>query len=91
MRLPDSLKAAKAGVEAYDIYRRGMPFDHDYDDVDTTKMYCCELVEFVYQKEGISLVGSERHDIHLPVFSYERVILPSDFLESEELKTIAYF
>ena len=91
LRYPDSLKALKAGREAYRIYSRGMLFDHDYNDLDTTKMYCCELVEFVYQKEGISIVGTERHDIRLPVLSYEHVILPSGFLNSKELKAIVYF
>lgn len=91
MRYPDSLKASKAGMEAYGIYQQGILFDHYYDDLDTTKMYCCELVEFVYQKEGVSIVGPGRHDIHLPVLNYEHVMLPSDFLKSKKLETIVYF
>ena len=91
MRFPDNLIASKAGMNAYDVYKREILFDHDYDDLDTTKMYCSELVEFVYQKEGVSIVGTERHDICLPVFNYKHVILPSDFLEAKGLETVVNF
>ncbi len=48
----DSATAARAARFAMEVYRRGTLFDHDYDDSDTTKMYCCELVDFVYRKPG---------------------------------------
>lgn len=91
MRYQDCETAAKAATEAYMIYKRGTLFDHDYDDRDTTKMYCCELVEYAYQKVGMTVVDTMRHDINLPVFSFDHVILPSDFVNSKYLRTIITF
>ena len=42
----DTATAAKAARYALEAYRRGTLFDHGYDDSDTTKMYCCELIEY---------------------------------------------
>ena len=38
----DSATAARAARFAMEVYQRGTLFDHDYDDADTTKMYCCD-------------------------------------------------
>lgn len=62
----DTIIPLKAAEYAMQTYRRNTLFDHDYDDSDTTKMYCCELVEFAYAKAGMTLAGTERHDISLP-------------------------
>lgn len=91
MRCNNSKNGMRAAEEAYRIYKQGMLFDHDYDDSDTTKMYCCELVEYAYQKAGMSIVDSIRHDINLPVFDFDHVILPSDFINSRHLTTIITF
>lgn len=91
MRGSDKQKGAIAAAEAYRLYKKGVYFDHDYDDSDTTKMYCCELVEFAYQKAGTTVVDTMRHDINLPVFHFDHVILPSDFVQSKYLKTIIVF
>lgn len=91
MRCYDSEKGVTAAAEAYRIYNHGMLFDHDYDDRDTTKMYCCELVEYAYNKAGMTVVDSVRHDVNLPVFSFDHVMLPSDFVNSRHLTTIITF
>lgn len=92
MRFTDSTMARKAADAAYAIYRRGTLFDHDYDASDTTMMYCCELVEHAYNKvAGISVTDSIRHDVNLPAFNLKQVMLPSDFIRSSRLKTIATF
>ena len=64
--------------------------DHDYDDTDTTEMYCCELVEHVYKKAGLSLAGDTRHDILLPGMRLH-CILPSDLCDNERLESIISF
>ena len=91
MRYPDSIIAQKAAQEAYRIYRKGTLFDHDYDDSDTSTLYCCELVEFAYQKAGVSIVGNSRHDINLPVLQFDHVMLPSDFVKSKAVTTVNVF
>ncbi len=92
LRSADSVAAAKAASAAYDIYRRRVLFDHDYDIRDTTKMYCSELVEFVYRKaSGVSITENRRRSVNLPAIEYDDVIFPSDFIESGRLRTIVTF
>ena len=87
----DSATALRAARFAVDVYKRGTLFDHDYDDTDTTKMYCCELIDFVYRKAGRSLAGQKRHYFHLPGLNPIRCILPSDICNSGELDTVMSF
>lgn len=87
----DSATAARAARFAMDVYRRGTLFDHDYDDSDTTKMYCCELVDFAYRKAGRPLAGRKRHRFHLPGLDPICCILPSDICNNTALATIVTF
>lgn len=87
----DSATAALAARFAMEVYKRGTLFDHDYDDADTTKMYCCELVDFAYRKAGRPLAGRKRHYFHLPGLEPIRCILPSDICNNAALETIATF
>lgn len=82
--------ARKAAREAVHIYKRFTPFDHDYNDEDTTKMYCTELVVYSYKKAGLDIVGSKRHHISLP-FIESYCIFPSDVHESKYFKTVTIF
>lgn len=92
LRHNDTLVAKRASEEALRIYRKGMLFDHDYNEKDTNLMYCCELVEYAYKAAGgLSITDNARHDINLPAFRYESVILPSDFINSRHLKTVSEF
>lgn len=86
----DTATAALAARYAVEVYERGVLFDHDYDDTDTTEMYCCELVEHVYKKAGLSLAGDTRHDILLPGMRLH-CILPSDLCDNERLESIISF
>jgi len=87
----DTIIPLKAAEYAMQTYRRNTLFDHDYDDSDTTKMYCCELVEFAYAKAGLTLAGTERHDISLPGMKKIRCMLPSDICNNKSLKKIIAF
>ena len=87
----DSATALRAARFAVDVYKRGTLFDHDYDDTDTTKMYCCELIDFVYRKAGRPLAGQKRHYFHLPGLNPIRCILPSDICNNGKLDTVMSF
>lgn len=91
MRCADSTIAAQAADIAMQVYRRNTMFDHDYDDNDTTKMYCCQLVEHAYSRAGMPLVAAPRHSFSLPGMQIDSVMLPSDFSESPRLKTVTTF
>lgn len=91
MRCADSAVAARAAVAAVRVYRRGTLFDHDYDGSDTTRMYCCELVESAYTEAGMPLATGERHSYNMPGLRLDSIMLPSDFRESPRLRVINEF
>lgn len=63
------------------------PFDHDYNLEDTSKLYCTELVEYVYSLAGVSISQGRRTHITFPSLSGDH-ILPSDLTEGGNLKPI---
>ena len=86
----DTAAAARAARYALEAHRRGVLFDHDYDDADSTRMYCCELVERAYASAGRRLAGGVRHTVHLPGIRL-RCILPSDICNNAALETVISF
>lgn len=91
MRCADSAVAQRAAARAMQVYRRRTLFDHDYDDADTTRVYCCELVEAAYRSAGLPLAALPRHNVSLPWLVLDSVIFPSDFRHSPVLKVVAEF
>ena len=74
----DSLKRIAISERAIGLYKKNIPFDHDYDLSDTTKMYCSELVLFLYKRiAGIDLAEGRRSIVKMPVFA-GTYIYPSD-------------
>lgn len=86
----DSIKNTHAAENALRIYRANTLFDHEYNLKDTVKMYCTELVEFVYRKEGVDLTEGRISNLSVPGFSGE-YILPSDIEQSHQLRLIYQF
>lgn len=76
-----------AVATALRLLKRGVPFDHDYDLSDTTRLYCTELVEYAYLTAGISLSEGRRTEVNLPIVA-GRHIMPSDLTESTLLEHI---
>lgn len=89
-RPADSLAAQKAAEAALEVYHRHVLFDHSYDDTDTTRMYCTELVMYAYHKAGVELVGAEKHYVDIPMLKVE-CRFPSDILASDYLQSIYKF
>ncbi|MBQ7057025.1 MAG: hypothetical protein IJM84_03660 [Bacteroidaceae bacterium] len=90
-RYHDANIAQRAARHAYAIYKRRTLFDNDYNDRDTTQMYCSEMVEYVYKCERTDVCDSQKHDYQLPGFMHDGVRIPYDFAESKKLKTIIKF
>jgi len=86
----DSDVARQAAEAAVRVYRRGVLFDHSYDDSDTTKMYCTELVVFAYGKTSKPLSGIRSRHLHLVGFESD-CILPSALLECKDFKKVTTF
>ena len=86
----DSIAARQAAVQALQTYWRHPLFDHDYDDTDTTRLYCTELVVHAYSRTSHPLNDVQHQHLHLVGFEAD-CILPSDVLGSKDLKQIATF
>ncbi|MBQ9357517.1 MAG: hypothetical protein IJT98_09560 [Prevotella sp.] len=87
----DEHAAAVAAQAAWQAYQRHTLFDHDYDDSDTTKMYCTELVAYAYRHAGIDLVEDRGgHYINLPFLQGE-CVYPSDIYQSDFLTSVIKF
>lgn len=91
LRCNDREVAQASANVAKGIFYRKTLFDHDYNDMDTTKMYCSELVVYAYKKAGKMIIGKGRHNINMPGLHFSHVIFPSDILKSKDLKRIADF
>lgn len=91
LRHGDSALAARAAAEAVRLYRQGTLFDHDYDDGDTTRMYCCELVMAAYRRAGWPMPTGGRHSFDIPGMRIDSVVLPTDFLRVRALRRVAEF
>lgn len=91
LRYVDSCMASHAAVEAKRLYGKHLLFDHEYDRSDTTKMYCCELIEYAFAQSGDSLVNGVGHDLALPVFHYRNLLFPSDLYQVRGMREIAHF
>lgn len=89
-RPKDSEIAARAADVAVRQYRKGVLFDHDYDDGDSSKMYCTELVLYAFLQAGLEIAGSERHHVDLPILKAD-CIFPSDIHSSKFLEPIIMF
>lgn len=88
MRIPeDSAAAHRATMNAERLYEARILFDHDYNLTDTTKMYCTELIDFVYRKEGIDLPEGRISQLNIPGFRGE-YLLPNDIAQSKQLLMI---
>lgn len=84
-RVNTSRECRDIAVEnALRLSRENRPFDHDYDALDTSKLYCTELVEHIYTIAGISLSGGRRTKMNFPALTGD-YIMPSDLTESELL------
>ena len=86
---------AAAAAIGYAVYRFLTPeylddFDDDFDDSDTTKMYCTELIVYAFKQAGADISEGRRHKVDIPIIKAD-CILPSDIHSSPYLRTIIMF
>lgn len=89
--LTDSITAKRSASKALELFRRHTLFDHEYDDADTMRMYCSELIVFSYAQAGFKFNGLHRRDYSFVKMKLRRVLLPSEFSSSSQTKLIASF
>lgn len=86
-RIADSLKARKAAAIAFQLYQKRTPFDHAYDDTDSTRMYCTELVDFSFRKAGIRLTDKRNRKSGFSGFTGS-YLFPTELCKSPRLTSI---
>ena len=74
-----------AAQKAQTLFERKLLFDHKYDLEDSAKMYCTELLFFVFKYAGVDI--SEGRRSSFPGFR-EAFLLPGDILACSKLKKI---
>lgn len=87
----DSIESKKIEERVKRIFQRNTLFDHYYNLDDTTKMYCTELIYFVFKEvSDIDITEGRRTIVSVPALkgSY---ILPSDIRKNPNLKMISSF
>lgn len=87
MRIGNDTIATQAAQKAIQILNRNTLFDHDYDLDDSTKMYCTELIHFIYNQLGVDLAEGRRSTIRVPMMS-GTYILPSDIYKNSILQNL---
>lgn len=91
MRVKDEpLKSIKAAKRAIHLFRKRILFDHEYNLDDSSKMYCTELINYIYKQEGIDLTKGKYSKINIPGFS-GTYLLPGDIQQSDKLASIFHF
>ena len=83
----DSTVCCSAARRAKALYHKRVLFDHAYDLQDSTRMYCTELIEYVYRLEKVDISGGKLTAIHIPGFN-GNFLLPGDVLQSKKLTMI---
>lgn len=83
-------QARHAARKAVELYQRGILFDHSYDSGDSTKMYCTELVEWVYRDAGVDLTEGRCRSV--PFLSKNgTAVFPSDIQVCSKLGILYQF
>ena len=80
----------KAAQVALRTYKRHTLFDNDFDNDDTTKMYCTELLVHAFKQAGRPIVGKPEHYLNIPAMPIT-CWMPSDIYESDFFKPVARF
>ena len=65
-------------------------FDHNYNCLDTTKLYCTELLQLLYMQVGIDISEGRTTRISIPGLHAD-IIMPADIHRNKQLTTIFSF
>ncbi len=85
----DDITAQKAAHEAAQYARRGVPFDYNYSWVDTTRLYCTQLIAVAYSSAGVNIL---QHVTRMSEMNTKNIIIfPSDIASNDSLRVIFKF
>uniref|UniRef100_UPI003FEF7241 YiiX/YebB-like N1pC/P60 family cysteine hydrolase n=1 Tax=Alloprevotella sp. TaxID=1872471 RepID=UPI003FEF7241 len=87
MRQNNAQAAHQAACHALLLWKKGIRFDAQYNEQDTTEMYCTEFVAYVYKQAGIDIAGNKRDTIQTPWFS-AKCLMPYHLQQCKKLKRV---
>lgn len=90
LRPQDSARATCAASIAWRAYCCRLPFDHNYDDSDTTSMYCTELVVHALRGAGYDISSLKHTEFRIPGLNVS-CYLPSAVAGLPFLQSVASF
>lgn len=85
VRLVDAGDGSLAARKA--LSKEGIPFDHDYDLSDTSRLYCTELIAHAYNTTGGHLNADSLTEVNFPLFG-GTYLLPSAIYQHNRHITI---
>lgn len=86
----DGQATARLTAEARRLAAEGRPFDHRFDERDTTAFYCTELIHFLFAKTGFDATqGRRTRDRQVPFAP--PLILPGHLLAHPDLRPVWCF
>ena len=86
----DKSTAKRTAKLAKTLYESKILFDNEYNIEDTTRMYCTELIVYIYKKCGVELIETEGHDLKFLGLKH-KCIFPEDIFNSRQLRAIESF
>jgi len=89
-RLKDNVWGGAAAQHALRLLQKGILFDHDYQLDDTTKMYCTELVWYVYAQAGKDISFEKRSVLNVPLYA-GTYIFPSNIYSNSDFVLVYNF
>ena len=85
----DDITAQKAAHEAVRYAKRGVPFDYNYSWVDTTRLYCTQLIAVAYSSAGVNIL---EHVTRMNEMNTKNIIIfPSDIASNDSLQVFFKF
>ena len=91
MRCDDPAVAQAAAAQAMHYYKAHMLFNDDYDDADTTRLYCTQLVLRAYAAAGVKLNTGEARRYSVPGVFDVKCILPVQVHSCGYFKSVMRF
>lgn len=86
----DSTLCHQAARHAVKLYEANVLFDHEYNLNDSSRMYCTELIDYVYKQQHVDLSEGRISSVRIPGLSGD-YLLPSDIQQSSLLCMIYNF
>ena len=81
---------ARMSQQALRLVKDSVRFDASFDTADNSRLYCTELIYFLYKNSGVDITEGRRTPVGILCFPDE-IIFPCDIYENKKLKSYYKF